>query len=247
MIGGISTVNSQYSVYRYGFSYGYAPARSASVQNQDRSAAAQAVPVKMASSSEESGSQSAVISGGRSYLSSPTEVSQVGGSAYAAGFMQQGMSPEELAVRMRIQYIDPASAEKPEKTSELNNAVEKADGSEKCQTCEQRKYQDGSDDMGVSFQTPTRIDPESVASAVRSHEQEHVTREQAKAEREGRRVVSQSVTLHTAICPECGKVYISGGTTKTVTAAESDLSGEDIAVNDSGQETANRRRFEAVA
>ena len=32
-------------------------------------------------------------------------------------------------------------------------------------------------------------------------------------------MVSQSVTLHTDICPECGKVYISGGETRTVTKA----------------------------
>ena len=89
----------------------------------------------------------------------------------------------------------------------------------KCETCEKRKYQDGSDDMGVSFQTPTRVAPEQAASAVRGHENEHVVREQAKAKREDRRVVSQSVTLHTDICPECGKTYISGGTTRTVTAA----------------------------
>ena len=44
-----------------------------------------------------------------------------------------------------------------------------------------------------------------------------MVREQAKAKREGREVVSQSVTLHTDICPECGKVYISGGTTRTTT------------------------------
>ena len=89
-----------------------------------------------------------------------------------------------------------------------------------CQTCEKRKYQDGSDDMGVSFQTPTNIAPEQAASAVRGHENEHVVRERAKADREDRRVVSQSVTLHTDICPECGKAYVSGGTTRTVTAAE---------------------------
>lgn len=89
----------------------------------------------------------------------------------------------------------------------------------KCQTCEERKYQDGSDDMGVSFQTPTQVDPKQAASAVRGHEQEHVVREQAKAQRENRRVVSQSVTIHNDICPECGKVYVSGGTTRTVTAA----------------------------
>lgn len=91
-----------------------------------------------------------------------------------------------------------------------------------CQTCKNRKYQDGSDDPGVSFKTPSTIDPDSAASVVRGHEQEHVTREQAKADREGRKVVSQSVTLHTAVCPECGRIYISGGTTRTVTASASE-------------------------
>lgn len=91
-----------------------------------------------------------------------------------------------------------------------------------CQTCEQRKYQDGSDDMGVSFQTPTNIKPEQAASAVRGHEMEHVYRERAKAEREDRDVVSQNVTMHTEICPECGKSYVSGGTTQTVTRAKTD-------------------------
>ena len=88
-----------------------------------------------------------------------------------------------------------------------------------CQTCKNRKYQDGSDDPGVSFKTATKIAPEQVASAVRGHEQEHVVREQAKAQREDRKVVSQSVTIHTAICPECGDVYVSGGTTRTTTKA----------------------------
>ena len=89
-----------------------------------------------------------------------------------------------------------------------------------CQTCKERKYQDGSDDPGVSFKTPTNIAPEQAASAVRGHENEHVVREQAKAQREDRKVVSQSVTYHTSICPECGKVYVSGGTTRTVTKAD---------------------------
>ena len=88
-----------------------------------------------------------------------------------------------------------------------------------CQTCKNRKYQDGSDDPGVSFKTATSVAPEQAASAVRGHEQEHVVREQAKAQREDRKVVSQSVTIHTAICPECGDVYVSGGTTRTTTKA----------------------------
>jgi len=99
----------------------------------------------------------------------------------------------------------------------------------KCETCEKRKYQDGSDDPGVSFKTPTNVKPEQAASAVRGHEMEHVTREQAKAEREGREVVSQNVTIHTGICPECGKTYVSGGTTRTVTKAAEDTGAEDTA------------------
>lgn len=86
-----------------------------------------------------------------------------------------------------------------------------------CQTCKNRKYQDGSDDSGVSFQTPTRVDPKSAGAAVRSHEQEHVSRNRSKAKREGMEIVSQSVTIHTNICPECGRVYVSGGTTRTAT------------------------------
>ena len=89
-----------------------------------------------------------------------------------------------------------------------------------CETCKRRQYQDGSDDPGVSFKTATHISPEQAGAAVRGHEQEHVTREQAKAERDGRKVISQSVSIHTAVCPECGRVYVSGGTTRTVTAKD---------------------------
>lgn len=103
---------------------------------------------------------------------------------------------------MRIQYSD-----------ELQKSREEGE----CQTCKRRKYQDGSDDPGVSYKTPTHIAPEQAASAVRKHEMEHVVREQAKAEQEGSKVISQSVTVHTAVCPECGDTYVSGGTTRTMT------------------------------
>ncbi len=117
--------------------------------------------------------------------------------------------PAAMAVRSRIEYLPDEKAK---------SAMEVAQEGE-CQTCKERKYQDGSDDMGVSFQTPTHIAPDAAPATVRGHEYEHVTREQAKADREGREVVSQSVTYHNAICPECGRVYVSGGTTRTVTAA----------------------------
>lgn len=88
---------------------------------------------------------------------------------------------------------------------------------EECQTCKNRKYQDGSNDPGVSFKSPTHVSPEQSASAVRAHENEHVNREQSKAQQEGREVVSQNVQIHTSVCPECGKTYTSGGTTTTTT------------------------------
>lgn len=142
-------------------------------------------------------------------------------------FQREGVDPVEWAVRRRIQYADEnvqngsGNGAEPEgqAVSEAKSAQEVMAESE-CQTCKERKYQDGSDDPGVSFKSPTNIAPEAAASAVRGHEQEHVSREQSKAQREGREVVSQSVTIHTAICPECGKVYVSGGTTRTTTRQE---------------------------
>lgn len=131
-------------------------------------------------------------------------------------FMRKGADPVEMAVRMRMQEYDPAQEGSESGIEGVMKAVEEGE----CKTCEQRKYQDGSDDPGVSFKTASHIAPEQAASTVKGHEMEHVVREQAKAEREDRKVVSQNVTLHTDICPECGKVYVSGGTTRTVTAAD---------------------------
>lgn len=120
---------------------------------------------------------------------------------------------------------------------------------EECQTCKNRKYQDGSDDPGVSFKTPTAISPETAASAVRGHEMEHVTREQDKARREGRQVVSQTVSLHTAICPECGESYVSGGETRTVTKAqrEQDRLASLFQAGVEGEDDAVGRHFSAIA
>ena len=94
----------------------------------------------------------------------------------------------------------------------------KETGQIECQTCKERKYQDGSDDPGVSFKSPGHISPENSAAAVSAHEQEHVVNEQAEARNEGRKVVSQSVSIFTSVCPECGKTYVSGGETRTTTA-----------------------------
>lgn len=93
--------------------------------------------------------------------------------------------------------------------------LQKDDG--ECQTCANRRYQDGSDDPGVSFKTASKVGPEGAEAAVRGHEYEHVYRNQAKAARENREVVYQTVHIKHAICPECGKNYAAGGETITVT------------------------------
>ena len=131
----------------------------------------------------------------------------------------EALKAEKNKVSADVPGLKKAGAQAADPASKAKSAQEVMEEGE-CQTCKERKYQDGSDDMGVSFQTPTNIAPEQAASAVRGHENEHVVRERAKADREDRRVVSQSVTLHTDICPECGKAYVSGGTTRTVTAAQ---------------------------
>ncbi len=98
--------------------------------------------------------------------------------------------------------------------SGLTNKQLKATNVEECETCKNRKYIDGSDEM-VSFKSPTHIPASASASAVRSHEQEHVTNAYSKAATDNGKVVNASVSLHTAVCPECGRTYVSGGTTHT--------------------------------
>ena len=88
------------------------------------------------------------------------------------------------------------------------------DPDEECQTCKRRKYKDGSNEM-VSFKTPQHVSPESAASAVRAHEQEHVSNAYKKAAMDDGKVISASVSIHMAVCPECGRTYVSGGTTHT--------------------------------
>lgn len=84
----------------------------------------------------------------------------------------------------------------------------------KCQTCKNRKYQDGSDEM-VSFKSAAHISPNAAGSRVRAHEQEHVGNAFKKAAMKGGKVISATVSVRTAVCPECGRTYVSGGETNT--------------------------------
>ena len=83
-----------------------------------------------------------------------------------------------------------------------------------CETCANRKYKDGSDEM-VSFKSAAHISPEASAGRVRAHEQEHVSNAYKEAEKKNGKVIAANVSLQTAVCPECGRSYVSGGTTRT--------------------------------
>jgi len=102
------------------------------------------------------------------------------------------------------------------------SALNPLEPQEPCQTCENRRYVDQSNDASVSFQTPTKISPNMAGMAVAAHEQEHVRNEQANALQNDREIVNQSVTIHYDTCSECGKIYVSGGTTKTTSIGKSD-------------------------
>ena len=256
MIGGISGLNSYYNYYQTGGLYNAAKPAQQTQQAQNPQQAGRVWATGRTASPETPVQP----------VRPATAVNPNATNGLSAGLpIRQGADPVEMAVRMRIQYAEPmpagaeaaAGALPGQKAAEGNEALENlpgqgADSVQKtmeegeCQTCKERKYQDGSDDMGVSFKTPTRIDPDQAASAVRGHEMEHVYREQAKAQREDRRVVSQNVTYHTAICPECGKSYVSGGTTRTVTAANPE---QEVQQQPAGQESGQQARtpFSAVA
>lgn len=95
------------------------------------------------------------------------------------------------------------------------NQTQDVSGQKECQTCKNRKYQDGSDE-NVSFKSASHISPEAAGVRVSAHEAEHVANAYTKAAQKGGEVVSASVSIHTATCPECGRVYVAGGETRTM-------------------------------
>ena len=57
--------------------------------------------------------------------------------------------------------------------------------------------------------------PQASASRVMAHEMEHVSNAYKKAAQGNGKVLQASVSLKTAICPECGRAYVAGGVTNT--------------------------------
>lgn len=140
------------------------------------------------------------------------------GSGYGAQYAAGGQRASNTAQGEDGMLVQPGTPQAEDtaaaKLEQRNEKLGKG-----CRTCASRKYQDESNDPGVSFQSATSVRAESAGAAVMAHEQEHVTREQQRAGREGREVIGQSVTLHMGICPECHRPYVAGGTTRTTTAA----------------------------
>lgn len=83
-----------------------------------------------------------------------------------------------------------------------------------CETCKERKYRDVSNEM-VSFKSAAHVSPQASASRVMAHEKEHVANAYSKASQNNGKVIQASVSLKTAVCPECGRSYVAGGTTST--------------------------------
>jgi len=121
---------------------------------------------------------------------------------------RQEETAQQLPPGQEAQDNQPADKDKVKKSGYQSSP-------EECQTCKNRKYQDGSNESDVSFKTPGHIAPGNAASVVLSHERQHVANAYQSAGENNGKVERASVTLKTAICPECGRTYISGGETNT--------------------------------
>ncbi|MBQ7677083.1 MAG: hypothetical protein IJT32_02495 [Lachnospiraceae bacterium] len=140
---------------------------------------------------------------------------------YAMPFTNNGMPQDASLFGKPGRTADGLSPDGVGKAEKANAAGEEKKPGEKsspadCETCKNRKYKDGSDEADVSFQTATHIDPSAAGAKVRAHEQEHVSNAYSKAAERGGKVISVGVAIHTAVCPECGRTYVSGGVTHSV-------------------------------
>ena len=96
-------------------------------------------------------------------------------------------------------------------TQDISSARLKAmkrSGQVECETCANREYKDGSDEVNVSFKSAAHIDPSAAATKVMAHEQEHVSNANRKAASKDGEVLNATVTLKMAVCPECGRSYV---------------------------------------
>lgn len=138
----------------------------------------------------------------------PTDTATTLGMGAAAS----SFSGTSKAPAVESPSVSPLSAEKADEQSRTGKTEKKGE----CQTCKERKYVDGSDEGNVSFKAPGHIAPEASADVVMSHEKEHVANAKREGNKPGNELISATVSLKTAICPECGRSYVAGGTTRTL-------------------------------
>ncbi len=130
------------------------------------------------------------------------------GSGYGAysGAYSAGLTGASAATEPPKAILNPGESTKANPGKRVSPA--------ECETCKNRKYQDGSDEM-VSFKTAQHISPQSAAARVRGHEAEHVSNAYKDAAMNNGKVRQASVSIKTAVCPECGRTYVAGGETCT--------------------------------
>ena len=127
-----------------------------------------------------------------------------------------------------------------------HKALGKKSSPAECQTCANRKYQDGSDEKDVSFQTPSHISPSIAATVVLGHEHEHVANAYEKERNGEGKVESVTVTLHNDICPECGRTYVAGGVTQTRMSHSHSEDNKNPYAEENNSETENKVRGAVV-
>ena len=123
--------------------------------------------------------------------------------AYSTGMTGTGAAQEAEAPKA---ILNPGESTKANPGKRVSPA--------ECETCKNRKYQDGSDEM-VSFKSAQHISPQAAAARVRGHEAEHVSNAYKDAAQHNGKVLQASVSIKTAVCPECGRTYVAGGETAT--------------------------------
>lgn len=116
---------------------------------------------------------------------------------------------------------NPVAEAKEKEKARQKHIQEKVD--QECETCQHRR-EDESEEV-VSLKT-SKYTAEQSVTAVFSHEAEHVYRDKAYADMNNKEVLYQRVALQTDICPECGKLYVSGGQASAV--AESGTGQEQL-------------------
>lgn len=150
-------------------------------------------------------------------------VSDRGNGIELPGMKQADPSGKEAGVEKATMAVGSGLTKRTSEAESIPGMKGKSDDDDKvngkskpgeCKTCQERTYVDGSDE-NVSFKAARHLSPTAAPAAVSAHEGEHVANAYTKAAQNNGTVINASVTIHTGVCPECGRTYVAGGTTHT--------------------------------